>query len=329
MNRRDVLRLLTAGGTVAAGALPAQQSPDGGLWRAERVVAEPRRPGSPRSGKVLAAIQPHSDDIPLFAAGTVAKLIDEGCTGYLIRTTNDEKAGPGTMGDTVLGNERDNQAVARVLGLRKVFDLNYRNHRLDDASRQDLRGRLIFLFRLLKVDIIVSYDPWGMYEENPDHYVTAQAVEAACWMAGGRKDYPEHVEAGVNPHSVSEKYYFARGPQLVNRVVDITSVIDKKIEANLVNVSQGPAGLAGSRLRTALAAKKLRLPALGSSDDEANREYVRHLVLDVDSEALRGVPSDRVAGRAFGFEWAEPFHYIGPRASRRETYISEHAQPLP
>jgi LmbE family N-acetylglucosaminyl deacetylase len=141
----------------------------------------------PHAGKVLAAIQPHADDIPLFAAGTVAKLIDEGYTGYMIRTTNDEKAGAGTMGDTVLANERDTEDVARTQGLKKVYHLNYRNHRLDSEPRQDFRGRLIFLFRLLKVDTVISYDPWGMYEENPDHYVTAQMVEAACWIANGRK----------------------------------------------------------------------------------------------------------------------------------------------
>lgn len=330
MERRDLLRALALGGALGLRGTQAQQSPAGAtLWRTGTIVPEPRRAGNPRAGQVLAAIQPHSDDIPLFAAGTVAKLVGEGCTGYLIRTTNDEKAGPGSMGDTVLGNERDNQAVARALGLRKVFDLNYRNHRLDDASRQDLRGRLIFLFRMLKVDVVVSYDPWGMYEENPDHYVTAQAVEAACWMAAGRKDYPEHLEAGVMPHAVAEKYYFARGPQLVNRVVDITATIEKKIEANLANVSQGPAGLTGSRVRAALAAKKKRLPVLGSGDETANREYIRHLVLDADSEALRGVASDRISGRPYGFEWAEPFHYIGPKPSRLERYTTDNAQPLP
>ena len=44
---------------------------------------------------VLAAIQPHCDDIPIFAGGTVAKLIQEGYTGYMIRTTNDDAAGIG------------------------------------------------------------------------------------------------------------------------------------------------------------------------------------------------------------------------------------------
>src|SRR2546427_12661509 len=47
---------------------------------ADNLMIERNQPGKPHAGKVLAAIQAHSDDIPLFAAGTVAKLIDEGYT---------------------------------------------------------------------------------------------------------------------------------------------------------------------------------------------------------------------------------------------------------
>jgi len=46
--------------------------------------------GRPHKGKVLLALQAHSDDIPLMASGTVAKLIEEGYTGYLVRATNDD-----------------------------------------------------------------------------------------------------------------------------------------------------------------------------------------------------------------------------------------------
>ena len=165
------------------------------------LVLERDLAGKPHAGKVLAAIQPHSDDIPIFAAGTTAKLLREGYTGYLIRMTNDDMAGPGTIGDTVLANEKDNDAVARVLGLKKVFNLNYANHQMDKESRLEIRARLIFLFRMLKVDTVICYDPIAHYEENPDHYVTSQSVEAACWMAGGSKDYPEHFSAGVMPYA--------------------------------------------------------------------------------------------------------------------------------
>ncbi len=57
----------------------------------------------------------------------------------------------------------------------------------------------MFIFRLIRVDTVICYDPWGHYEENPDHYVTARCVEAACWMAGSRLDLAEHFEAGLKP----------------------------------------------------------------------------------------------------------------------------------
>jgi LmbE family N-acetylglucosaminyl deacetylase len=344
MKRREFLERTLAGGAVVSACAAAAEAsaPD---WRAVQaqvagnapaqmiregeIVIERSMPGRPHEGKVLAAIQPHSDDIPLFAAGTVAKLMNEGYTGCLIRMTNDEKAGRGaTMAEVVLNNERDNDAVAKALGLTKVINLNYRNHRMDNESRQEIRGRLIHLFRLLKVDTIVCYDPWGHYEENPDHYVTAQVVESACWMAGSSRDYVEQFVGGLQPHGVREKYYFARGPQLVNRIVDISGSIDRKVECNRVNVTQGPAGENGARLRARLASENKRLPMLGDDDETANRQYIKHIVLDHDSMRLRGVPSDRELGRRFGLEWAEAFHYIGPAANTLDQYIADNAVAL-
>ena len=291
------------------------------------VIIERPHPGQPHKGKVLAVIQPHCDDVSLFAAGTVAKLIKEGYEGYLIRTTNDDHAGAGeTIGDVVKNNDLDNKAVAKALGLKKVFDLGYRNHMMDNYSMQDIRGRLIFLFRLLKIDTIISYDPWGHYEENPDHYVTARAVESARWMAGGARDYPEHFDAGLEPHTVAERYYFARGPQLVNRVVDISETIEQKIDANLANVAQGPAGTNGSRIRRDLEKQGKYVPLLGATDEQANREYIKHFVLDMDSKNLRGVPSDREVGKQYKLGWAERFHYIGPEPSVTGEYIRENAR---
>jgi LmbE family N-acetylglucosaminyl deacetylase len=334
MQRRGFVAQVLAGGVLSGSSAHgiaqhnAAAGKPSGLTLSGEIMVEHPLSGQAHSGKVLAAITPHADDVPFFAAGTVAKLVSEGYSGYLIRTSNDEKAGSGTLGETILSNERDNDAVAKVLALRKVFNLGYRNHQLDGISREEMRERLIFLIRLLKIDTIIGYDPWSPYEENPDHYLTAQVTEAACWMAGMDKDYPEHLTAGLLPHSVQERYYFSRGPQLVNRIVDITPWVDKKVEANLANKTQGAAGENGARLRSRLAAQKLRLPILGNDDDTANREYIKHFFLDLDSKHLRGVPSDREVGRQYGLEWAEAFHYIGPAESMLDRYIAEHAVPL-
>lgn len=320
MQRRSFLSGALGGGGMLSGAAAAlPQVPERNRSTLSEVFIERDQPGQPHAGKVLAAIQPHCDDIPIFAGGAVLKLIAEGYTGYLIRTSNDEMAGSGaTMGEVVLNNERDTLEVTRRLGLKKLYDLNYRNHLMDGISPLEIRARLIFLFRLLKVDTVFCYDPWGHYEENPDHYVTASSVEAACWMAGSRWDYPEHFEAGLEPHAVSEKYYFARGPQLVNRVVDISAYIDRKVEVNVANVTQGPAGKTGSALRARLAAQGRRLPILGDDEDTADRQYVKHFVCGDNAEL----------GRQYGMAYAEAFHYIGPPRDPVGEYVDANAVSL-
>jgi hypothetical protein len=81
---------------------------------ADDLVIERNSSGKPDQGRVLAAVEAHSDDIPLFAGGTVAKLIDEGYTGYLIRVSNDEAAGR-TLGYGVVQNEKAIQGAAKAL----------------------------------------------------------------------------------------------------------------------------------------------------------------------------------------------------------------------
>ncbi len=274
---------------------------------ADDLAVERRQPGMPHQGKVLAAIQAHSDDIPLFAGGLVAKLIDEGYTGYLIRISNDEAAGR-TLGYGVVQNETDNQEVARALGCKKAVSLYYRNHRMDDCAEIEIRARLIFLFRVLQVNTIIAMDPYNHYEENPDHLVAGRAAEAACWMAGGGKDYAEHYKIGLQPARVREKYYHARSPQghnLVNRIVDISSYIDHKTRGNVANRGKGPAGSAGSRLRQELARQDKRLPMLGSDDATADFQYVKQLLME----------DWRLLGQRFGLQYAEAFRYIGPEAN--------------
>ena len=283
------------------------------------VKLEEKRPGKPHKGKMLAAIQPHCDDIPIFAGGTVLKLIDEGYEGILITISDDAMAGDGIgFGDVEAKNENDTREVARRLGLKEAIFLNYPNHNLDAWPIIEMRARLVFLFRYFKVDTVVVYDPSGLYERNPDHYVTARAVEWAAGICAMKWDYPEFGFAGVKPHSVNERYYFSRGPQLVNRVVDIGDYIDKKVWVNMANVTQGPAGDTGERLRKRLAAQGKRLPLLGNDADTANRQYTKYFALS----------RDRARGAAHNLQWAEYFHYIGPDGAEFENYITQNAVPL-
>ena len=312
MQRRDFFQAVIAGMAASSHNIASAQQP----------FFERQQTGSPHKGKVLAAIQPHSDDIAIFCGGTVAKLIKEGYTGYMIRATNDDMGDdlgePGTVGENVLRNEREVDEQTRVLGLERHFSLNYNNHRMSDISRNELICRLIFLFRFLKVDTVFCYDPWGHDEENPDHYVLGHCVEAASWMAGRVHDYPEQLAAGLQARAVNEKYYYVRHPD-INRIVDISGTFEKKIDANLCNVAKGPGGRHGSKLRADLAKQGKKLPILGDGDDRtADRNYIKELIL----------AGDRELGRKYGVEYAEAFHYIGPPKSRLDDYIRQNSVPL-
>jgi len=316
MQRRDFFQTVLAG--VTAGSLNIASGQQGTITPfVERPLA-----GTPHKGKVLAAIQPHSDDIAILCGGTVAKLIKEGYKGYMIRATNDDMGDdvgePGTIGENVLRNEREVDEQTRALGLERHFSLNYNNHRMSDISRNELICRLIFLFRFLKVDTVFCYDPWGHDEENPDHYVLGHCVEAASWMAGRVHDYPEQLAAGLQARAVTEKYYYVRHPD-INRIVDISETFEKKIDANLCNVAKGPGGHHGSKLRAELAKQGKRLPILGDGDDRsADRNYIKEFML----------AGNRELGRKYGVQYAEAFHYIGAPKSRLDDYIKENAVPL-
>jgi LmbE family N-acetylglucosaminyl deacetylase len=285
------------------------------------IVVEKDRPGQPHKGKVFAAIHAHLDDLPYYAGGLCAKLVAEGYTGYLIRTSNDEKCGGRSTAENILSNEQEHERVASALGFKEVFNLYYQNHEMDGISSLDFRSRLIFILRLVRTDTIVTFNPWGHGEENPDHSRTGRAAEEAAWMSGMRNDYPEHFEAGLEPCRIQERYYFYGRPgQTYNLVVDTTSHIEKKIDAITECRSQG-GGNYGSQLRAKLAAEGKRLPILGNDDRTADREYVRHFLLD----------EDREYGKPHDLEVAERFYYIDqrrPEVTKVDEYVAKHAIAL-
>jgi hypothetical protein len=102
----------------------------------------------------------------------------------------------------------------------------------------------------------------------------------------------------------------------VNRVVDISSTLERKIDVNIENKAQGPAGENGALLRRRMDREGKKLALLGANETEANRNYIREFVLR----------RDREIGQRYGLEWAEQYHYIGPEENRVERHIRENAR---
>ncbi len=267
---------------------------------------------------VLVAVHAHLAEVPYFAGGLCAKLMAEGYTGYLVRTTNDELSGGKSNAQNILSNETEHAAMAKALGFQEVLDLYYSNGRMNEISPIELRGRLVLLLRMLKADAVLSFHPSASGEPDSDRWVTGRAVEEACLTAGSANDFHEHFEAGILPHSVTDRYYFhAHAEQPFNRVVDIEAHIDTKIAAMIECRSQG-SGNAGSLLRARLASEGRSLPLLGKDDRTADRAYAREFLLRPFREYAAG----------YGFDYAERFYYIGPATgpdSAVENYIAKNA----
>ncbi len=319
MNTRDMFRKAAIGSAMLGGEMIT--GPDdvrAATADPGELVIERDQPGRPHAGKVLLAVHAHLDDIPYYAGGTCAKLIAEGYTGYLLRASNDEKCGGNSDAMNIKTNEEENLKMAKVLGFSDVFDFYYRNHRMNEISAQEFRFRVMFLIRLLKVDTVVTFNPWGHGEENPDHWMTVRVVEECCWMSGMKNDYSDHFEAGLEPQKVRERYYFVgRRGQPFNRIVDVSSYSEQKIQSIVECKSQG-GGDRGAQLRQRLARQGKKLPLLGDDDETANREYVRRFLVD----------SYRRLGKEYGMEYAERFLYIDqrpPETSEVQRYIDENA----
>ncbi|MFC1541757.1 PIG-L deacetylase family protein [Candidatus Latescibacterota bacterium] len=323
MERQSIIRKTALGSAIlgsSAGTIITEDA------RAEENIGmeiERSIPGKPHKGKVFVAVQAHITDVPRYAAGTVAKMINEGYTGYLIRTSNDEKNGAGTRFENILSSEQENATMAKALGFTDVFDFYYRNYRMNGISPIEIRGRLIYLFRYLKADTVLTFNPRREGEKNPDHWVTGQAVDEACWMAGNGNEYPYHMDGGVMPYTVREQYNFvASSDQPFNRIVDISSTIEQKINSIVACKSQGE-GSFGSQLRKRLIKEGKHLPILGNDDETADHEYVRHFLLKKYA-SFDGIEKT-------GLEYAERFFYIDNRSQRKseiDEYIEKNAVSL-
>jgi LmbE family N-acetylglucosaminyl deacetylase len=165
--------------------------------------------------------------------------------------------------------EEEQQQAASVLGVQTVTFLEgYYDGAIEPTLA--LRQELTLKIREIRPDIVFTFDPWKRYEMHPDHRATGLCTFDAIAAARGWMNYPEQLSKGIQEHKVKQVYFFNTDEP--NHWVDISEVIDKKIEARLRHVSQvQPAN-----------------PPNG---------YLRKWAVD--------------AGMVPGYAFAEAFHYIG------------------
>ncbi|HAG98975.1 MAG TPA: PIG-L family deacetylase [Ktedonobacter sp.] len=192
----------------------------------------------PPGGQRILVLIAHPDDAESFCGGTIARLATEGrAVHYLVITRGDKGSDDLTMTPERLSpiREEEQRQAAKVLGVQTVTFLEgYSDGAIEPTLT--LRQELTLKIREWRPDIIFTFDPWKRYEIHPDHRATGLCTFDAVAAARGWMNYPEQLRDGVTAHKVKQIYFFNTDEP--NHWVDISDVIDKKIEARCSHVSQ-------------------------------------------------------------------------------------------
>jgi LmbE family N-acetylglucosaminyl deacetylase len=185
------------------------------------------------SPKRVLVFEAHGDDMEFFAGGTVAKFAAAGHEITLVCATDNDKGSFELSADELRDvRDKELQGAADVLGIARVIALGYSDGDLAyDAPPRELRGIFMRIIREVRPDIVMTWDPFTPYEGHPDHRAVATAASEAAHFSHFQNFYPEQLTEGLEPHYVSETWYFAKSPRDQNRYVDIDGFIEKKIEA--------------------------------------------------------------------------------------------------
>ncbi|MFW9865470.1 MAG: PIG-L deacetylase family protein [Candidatus Thorarchaeota archaeon] len=176
----------------------------------------------------------HPDDLSIFCAGTLAKWVEQGhnitalcCTSGNVGTlrTDLTKEKVAEMRETEL------RAANEILGIKETLILGYPDAGFINGP--ELRERLIYYVRKFKADRIITFDPWVAYEVHPDHLIVGRMAAEAGAFAGFPLLHPEHINEGIKPYSCSEVWFMGLLGHLPNCFVDISTTLEKKIEAAL------------------------------------------------------------------------------------------------
>ena len=251
------------------------------------------------AAKTVLIVVAHADDMEFMAGGTIARMADQGYAIREVIATNNER---GTLDPewslqfTADARREEARRGAQALGVDPDIEfLGYEDGRLSETPLNDLRERCMRAIRRERPDVLFTWDPFAPYENHQDHRAVAWAAMEAASFAHFPLYHPEHRDEGLKPHYVGEQYFFAKAPRDVNKAVDISDYVDRKIEALCRHVSQMELTVAS--LQVDLAASGLELPALANADPKDYRPVIETMI----RTWAAGV------GRRHGMAFAEEF----------------------
>ncbi|GEM_PF-47594 len=176
----------------------------------------------------------HPDDCEILAGGTAALFTEMGHKVKFVTLTNGDK-GHHTMPSKELAARRKKEAqnAGKALGVEyEILD----NHDGELMNTLENRMKVIRLICDWDADIVITHRP---NDYHPDHRYTSTIVQDAAFMVSVPKMVP-----GGKPLRKTPVYLYMRdnfkkpNPFSPDIVVDVTSVVDKKVDALYAHESQ-------------------------------------------------------------------------------------------
>lgn len=190
--------------------------------------------------KKMLCIQPHPDDNEIGAGATIAKMSKKGCDiTYL--TVTDGRIGTldPNIDPTVVANIRKQEIndAAKILGVSSLLAFEYKDAEYIDEK--ELTMRIVSAIRDVQPDIVMTVDPFLMYEAHPDHRKVGMAVMEACLLS----QFPHFYSFGERRPSKTWSVkgialYFTTYPNTFINVDDVWDLKIKSIEAHKSQFSE-------------------------------------------------------------------------------------------
>lgn len=189
--------------------------------------------------KTVLVLVPHPDDAEFACGGTLALMAAAGDRVVIVTATDGSKGAFEHQHDEIV-RLRAGEAVeaARILGAEPPVMLGHPDLELERLPAGELRREFIQLIRRYRPDVVICQDPFNPQDLHPDHRVTAWAAAEAVNFAHLPLLHPEQLSGDVQPHFVTEKYYYYPKMSEANKIVDIGGVIELKINALAAHASQ-------------------------------------------------------------------------------------------
>ncbi len=208
----------------------------------------------------LMAVFAHPDDESFGTGGSLARYgADPEVRVVLVCATRGEAgeisdpklATPENLGEV---REQELRCACRALGVDDLFFLDYWDsgmagtpenmepQALAMADFDEAVGKIVAHIRREKPDVVVTFDESGGYG-HPDHIAIHYHTTAAFTAAADPAQYPEQIEAGLEPHQAGKLYYTAIPRRFFHAVVAKMRELDMEVPQRYLDRLEEPIGL--------------------------------------------------------------------------------------